>query len=478
MYNERLDFLMKMTDTGNSTLGRAISFDPSYISKIRRGVRDVPGNGGFTESVCEYFAKRIADVKISSSICDVINNGEPLPADEDKRIKIVFQWLTEDDPEGSSIIPRRSDPVRKSTSNDTKDIKLFYGNEGKREAALLFLGGILENSDKIKTLLLFSNEDMVWMYESSAFAAKWGTLLTGILRKGIVVKIIHTVQRNLNEMTEAVKKWMPLYVEGQIEPYYCPKLRDDIYRRSIFVAVDHSVMTSTSVGDLTEGMANMIFYDRNAVKAFEKEFNNYFALCKPLMKIRRNDLHKIIPSSMEKLLDGEDRICIAGAHPLFLTVPDKYILDAPSEVVSEFVKLRNRFTSMLQKGVRITESFPLVPEDKLEGGGMKIMIAPEYYIDYTPEVAKDHLKNVLDLMRSYDNYEAVISPAVFGRVQIISKEDGNTVLIAPVPMLFEISEKNMSSAVFEYIDRVPGVREKQRVTGRIEEYIKSKTNDV
>ena len=37
MLASKLDFLMKLTDTSNSALGRDLGFDPSYISRIRSG---------------------------------------------------------------------------------------------------------------------------------------------------------------------------------------------------------------------------------------------------------------------------------------------------------------------------------------------------------------------------------------------------------------------------------------------------------
>ena len=36
---DKLNFLMLLTETKNNILGKAISFDPSYISRIRTGAQ-------------------------------------------------------------------------------------------------------------------------------------------------------------------------------------------------------------------------------------------------------------------------------------------------------------------------------------------------------------------------------------------------------------------------------------------------------
>lgn len=77
---------------------------------------------------------------------------------------------------------------------------------------------------------------MAWLYEDAAFAARWAELFTRVLMQGNRVRIIHTVARDMNEMLEAVTKWIPIYMTGAVEPYCYPRLRDGLFRRTLFIA--------------------------------------------------------------------------------------------------------------------------------------------------------------------------------------------------------------------------------------------------
>ena len=48
-----------------------------------------------------------------------------------------------------------------------------------------------------QTLLLFSDENMAWLYEDAAFADRRAELFTHVILKGNRVRIIHTVTRNM-----------------------------------------------------------------------------------------------------------------------------------------------------------------------------------------------------------------------------------------------------------------------------------------
>ena len=45
--HEKIDVLLKIINTPNSVLGKHLSFDASYISRIRSGQRRIPRNHPF-----------------------------------------------------------------------------------------------------------------------------------------------------------------------------------------------------------------------------------------------------------------------------------------------------------------------------------------------------------------------------------------------------------------------------------------------
>ena len=86
-------------------------------------------------------------------------------------------------------------------------------------------------------------------------------------------------------MLSAINQWMPLYMSGAIEPYFYPKKRDGIFKRTLFVAPETAAVISNSVVDQVYSAANILYRDRDAVTSFAEEFQQYLRLCRPLMRV-------------------------------------------------------------------------------------------------------------------------------------------------------------------------------------------------
>ena len=94
--SQKLDFLMKLTDTSNSALAKALSFDASYISRIRNGERGIPLHQPFVEPAAAYFSRRINNTYQRKVLSDVLNNGTPISADSEAIEHILLNFLSND----------------------------------------------------------------------------------------------------------------------------------------------------------------------------------------------------------------------------------------------------------------------------------------------------------------------------------------------------------------------------------------------
>lgn len=301
---EKIDFLMKVTGTSNAALARELNFDASYISRIRSGKRGLPHEQPFIKPACTLFVKRVRDDYQRRALSDEL--GQPWPDRPAKARAVLTDWL-ETNLNMSSAVGRVVDALAEQPNDDMQRLsseqpsacnacnppetdgtvaqaRLFFGIDGKRAGVISFLERLCDTGQP-HTLLLHSDEDMTWLYDNASFARRWSALLAQTIENGSTIRVIHAITRDANEMWEAMRRWIPLYLTGSVESYYYPRLRDGIITRTLFIARGHTALISESVRGTHENMVNIMLDDPDAVTALEASFNDYLALCRQLVKI-------------------------------------------------------------------------------------------------------------------------------------------------------------------------------------------------
>lgn len=377
---DRFDFLMKLTNTQNTALGRALNFDASYISRIRSGKRGLPPSEPFIEPAAAYFAHHIREEYQKAAVLNELRLHRAWPSDERAAAALLAAWLSSEPSENpvERVIaamregaPRMgaSEEVYSAASGSRAETALYYGNEGKRGGVIAFLSALCESGEP-HTLLLTSDEDMAWLFEDAAFAGTWASLMGRLIQSGSRVRIIHSVSRDANEMWEAVRKWLPLYMSGAIEPYYYPRLRDGVYRRTLFIASGHSALCAASVQGQAGEELNLLLTDETAVKSLEEEFSAYLALCRPLMEIARPKDGAELAALLRTFAGASDKlsaafpehaaVCVREGHGA-LVVRDEppsvaFIIKEPRMVAAVEEYLRNLPDGAATGGAQVAEA--------------------------------------------------------------------------------------------------------------------------
>lgn len=273
---ETLDLLMKITGTTNAALGQALSFDASYISRIRHGKRRFPQEEAVLAKMAHYFQQADPEALAAAPAAgaeSVASEGSALL----RTLAAQGSKVSTDVPESALL------------SGTPSPVSFYYGNPGKRDAVRRLLKD-LDQRRPAGELLLYSDEDMSWLWEDASFISEWQELLTGLLRSGWRITIIHTVSRAANDMYEAIREWLPLYLSGRVTPYYYPLLRDDVFHHTLFIAKGFSALIGSSVSGQSGMPLNLYIKDAAASEVLAQEFAAYLAVCRPLLQtVSRQD---------------------------------------------------------------------------------------------------------------------------------------------------------------------------------------------
>lgn len=505
-FAEKLDFLMTLTKTSNSALAQWSNIDPSYISRLRRGDRTPASNESYTMSMAAYFSKNCSQDFQWNAIVEMMGGTDLSRSltDKETRKDLIHSWLNEEKPAKGSMVRGFLDNMSISQPMNFSSVSLkddgsaspilenaliAYGNQGMRESARIFLEKVVQSGKK-HTLLLFSDQDTSWITEDPGFMKEWAQLITKALMSGNRIKIIHTVSRNIDEMMTAIRAWVPLYMTGAIEPFYYPKIRDGLFKRTLYVAPGTAAVSSAAMGSDLSDTSLFIVTDEVSVASFEREYLRYLNMCKPLMKIyKRNDTSEF----SRDLLDFEasnSNVRVEGP-PSIYTLPLETIerivsnIGAfPKQDILDFMRSR---AELFERNIIVNEYMHqiILPDiDAVRRGNAEVVIS-DYFcgspIYYTVRDLTEHIQNIIRYLKDFSNYHVRVIESSENRGYILYAKEDRGVLVSktsPPSVTFIMNESNLTAAFWDYLDRkaYPGwmtVASKAETIATLEKYIES-----
>lgn len=368
-------------------------------------------------------------------------------------------------------------------------VSIYYGVGGKRLAAEYFLSEVAAHETP-QTLLLFSDEVTSWMTEDPTFSHRWAELMIRVLSRGNRIKIIHTISRDLDEMLSAISQWMPLYMSGSIEPYFYPKKRDGVFKRTLFVAPETAAVISNSVGNQVSVAANVLYRDRNAVASFAEEFHQYLRLCRPLMRIFTSQEREECYTTLAEFERGQADTLIKTESLSLLTMPETLLAQIlkrsgidESGKASIHAMRRQVFLENL-KSNRFTEIISLPDIETVKSRTVKISMSDMLgggAVYYTPEEFTAHLEHAIALFASCENYNVyLVDRPTDKRYMIYAREDLGVIVAktSQPPVVLAINESNMTATFWDFLKGIIGEKayatpQKEAVVTVLRDYYKS-----
>lgn len=483
-FNQKLDYLMKFTNTTNSILAQYISLDASFVGRLRSGVLPPVMEAGYIRAMASYFAVHCAAKRQTKELlATMIKNGSTVRASE-KLEDPIIQWLSchadnerkrvdvrLDNP---SLLSSIKSPIGKNQADSNPDspittgTEIYYGTEGRRKASIQILCEVLKLPTPC-TLLLLSDEKLDWMSENHDFMATWAALLQQVLLRGNRIKIVHHVHRSLDDLIVAINQWMPIYMSGIVEPFFNPEIRAVFFQRSLLIAPGCAAIISNSVTGGSENIANYLVRDKKAIEAATSEFDDYCSFCRPFL--RSSGAEKIYESvkRIEEFETVMAETILATNALAALPIPiaavelSTYCLapDKREPILSYYKKRQEHFEDLLSKtGFHIIIN---TPDCKTHNKRLRPLICSSLMshkeLIYTEDMIKLQLDYLCLLLKCYDNFHIYLTDNKMRDEYIIYAKADIGVMISAVKQpanCFEISENNVTAAYWNYLRNIVG----------------------
>lgn len=420
--SQKLDILLRELDINISRIAAFLHYDPSYLSKIRTGKRNPAHHQQFIEKICEYVASNYKDEQDRKKVTYLIQCNEDELADSSSYRRKLREWLSSSKPEDVDYVSaflrkvdsfNLDDYIRAIHFDSFKVPKVpfqlpvsrhYYGLKEMREGELDFLKHTVL-SKSMKPLYICCDMPVEDMAADEDFAKKYMFGLAMVLKKGLHIHIIHDVERPMKDMMLGLENWVPLYMTGQISPYYLKGVQNRVYSHLHYCS-GQVAMT----GDCISGHHDLAHYyltsRKEEVSISQKNMEFLLKKTHPLMDIYREERKKELHASLLENAGKE------GRRRRVLAVPDLGVL--PEKLLEEILErnhvVLNEKTVILESYKRSATCLETILKHSVVEDEVSVLSEAEYekYPLVLP-LAECFLEK--DIRLTYEEYHACIGAA-------------------------------------------------------------------
>ena len=291
----------------------------------------------------------------------------------------------------------------------------------------------LLSMEKPCDIFITSDDNLEWLLYDYSLTKKIQSQIITILEKGFTFYQIMPAINFLPRYTDSLRFWLPMYSTGRVKVFYYPRLRDNLYRRSVFIIPNEAVRISNSIGLDSESDVTLFSTNTEVINATSRQFNQMLSMCRPAINVFRS-----YEESKESFIEFFNKN--GNQISLSTVLPPSAIPKEVFEKILENKKLKSGFFEEINFFLEKTTFFEeylnehkilymtkLPKINDIIEGKVPIMSPIKLFEDYpcyTIETYVMHLKNIIYFLENYENFYFVPYDKVWGDYNLTVNEDG------------------------------------------------------
>lgn len=433
-FSNNLNTLITSLNINTHEMSKYIVFDASHISRIRYGKAKPSNPVEFSNKICSYILNRYKNPDDINNLMMIIGCKKSDLSNE-KIYSTLFNWLT------SEIVPVKnqiSDFLHHLDSFNLDDYikvikfdelkvpsipfykaktKHYYGIEEMKQGELNFFKGTVLSKSK-EDIFMCSDMPMEDMAKDIDFGKKWMFAIAMCLKKGHHLNIIHNLDRPFNEMMLGLESWIPIYMTGQISPYYLSNLKNNIYNHLNYVSAAVALSGECINGFHNKGMYYLTT-NKNEIEYYKEKSDLLLKKAKPLMEIYRESNIKEYHLFLKKDENIEcDRTRYISSLPLF-TISDELLIKISKrnkltkEEIDKIIKYKNnefKYMNSILKKSKVFDYIYVIKENEFISDTPSLLLNNLFIdktINYTYKEYIEHLKLMNEYAKNNKNYNVL-----------------------------------------------------------------------
>ena len=431
LFQINFDTLLTSLSINVADLSHYLNFDSSYISRIRNGQRRPSNPQDFVQNVSKYIAghcsesDKVTIAKLVHCTTDEINN------DSLCRDKIIHWLLNEQIEKKDVVLPFLSkldefdlnEFIRSIHFDELKvpsvpfqfpTSKNYYGIDEMCEGTLDFFKATVLSKSK-EDLIANDDTPMADKANGTDFMKKYIFAVALTLKKGLHIHFIHNINRPFEEMMMGLEGWIPMYMTGQISPYYLKDVHNKLFGHFLYSS-GAAALSGECIMDyhqngkmyLTKNKTEMSYYRQRALDILSK--------ASPLMDIYRIESKDAFYSFVERdIVTPGNRRSILSALPihtlseelLLQILNHNHIEEADKKRILDFAKKQRQLYENILSNRQIIDEIPVISEMEFLEQPMLLPLSEIFYekdIVYTYAEYLEHMEQTITYSQNNSNY--------------------------------------------------------------------------
>lgn len=456
LLRQKLNALIAALKLNIARLCRCTGYEASALFRIRSGSRRPSDPLRFAADVARFVAEEVTGSREKEQLAELLAcSVEDVSAACREK---VYDWLIGGQslrPDGVTEFLEKLndfdlDEYIRAIHFDTLKVppvpfqlptsRTYRGLEEMMASELDFLkAAVLSKSTA--PVIMYSDMPMEEMAKDPDFPKRWMYGMAMLLKKGLRLQMIHNIDRPLPEMMLGLESWIPMYMTGQVSPYYLKGVQNEVFLHFLKVSGTAALSGEAIAGShskgryyLTKSKDEVAYYRCRAEALLQKAH--------PLMQIyRKSDseaLYAFLRADAE--VPGKRRN-LRSAPPLFTMPPEaletllrRHAL--PEEEVREilsYAEAQRQRTEQILRTEIIEDEIPVISPEEFECHPIVLTLSGAFCekdIFYTYEEYRAHLSGTEQYAAAHPNYHMRKTAAHAFRNLQISLHEGQWAMVS------------------------------------------------